>query len=288
MTEAAPEAPEQDHQPIHLHLVSDATGETIQSVVRACLVQFEHVETVEHFWNMVRSHRQLDLVIEEIAHYRGMVFYTLVDDRLRERLEEAARASGVPCISVLDPIMMALRNNLGRVGLGRPGRQHSMDEAYFGRIEAMDYAIAQDDGHAVQTLHQADVALVGVSRTSKTPTCLYLANRGIRAANVPYVPGRPLPQELFELKSTLIIGLTKDPDQLVQLRRNRLRELNQGQSTAYVDPEKVREEVTEARRLYARHGWPVIDVSRRAIEETAAEIVRLLRRYHQAGAGTGR
>lgn len=271
----------------HLHLVSDATGETIQSVVRACLVQFDHVETVEHFWNMVRSHRQLDLVIEEIDHYRGMVFYTLVDDRLRVRLEDACRERDIACVSVLDPIMRALHQHLGRTSLGRPGRQHSMDAAYFTRIEAMDFAIAQDDGHGVSSLHLADVALVGVSRTSKTPTCLYLANRGIRAANIPYVPGQPLPEELFDLKDTLIVGLTKDPDQLVQLRRNRLRELNQGQATAYVDPEKVRAEVTEARRLFARKGWPVIDVSRRAIEETAAEIVRLMRRHDQDHAEAG-
>jgi len=276
---------EEQPSQFHLHLVSDATGETIQSIARACLVQFDRVEPVEHFWNLVRSNHQLDLAIEEIAAHRGMVLYTLVDHNLQERLERFCRDNGIPCVSVLDPIMVAFAQHLGVPGKHRPGRQHNLDAAYFGRIEAMDYALAHDDGNAARDLHNADVILIGVSRTSKTPTCLYLANRGIRAANVPYVPGAPLPTELAELGDKLVVGLTKDPEQLVQLRRNRIRTLHQGQSTDYVDPERVRDEVIEARRLYARKGWPVIDVTRRAIEETAAEITRLLSRRRQEAGG---
>lgn len=262
----------------HLHLVSDATGETIQAIARACLAQFDHVETVEHFWNLVRSNHQLDLAIEEIALHRGMVLYTLVDDQLLGRLEQFCRNHAIPCVSVLNPVMAAFAQHLGVPNKHHPGRQHSLDDAYFGRIDAMDYALAHDDGNATRDLHSADVVLVGVSRTSKTPTCLYLANRGVKAANVPYVPGAPLPGELTELGDKLVVALTKDPEQLVQLRRNRIRTLHQGQSTDYVDPERVRDEVIEARRFYARRGWPVIDVTRRAIEETAAEIMRLLSR----------
>lgn len=269
----------------HLHLVSDATGETIQSIARACLVQFDQVEPIEHFWNLVRSNHQLDLAIEEITANPGMVLYTLVDDNLQERLERFCRENTIPCISVLDPVMAAFAQHLGKPGKHRPGHQHSLDAAYFGRIEAMDYALAHDDGNAARDLHNADVILIGVSRTSKTPTCLYLANRGVRAANVPYVPGAPLPTEMAELGDKLVVGLTKDPEQLVQLRRNRIRTLHQGQSTDYVDPERVRDEVIEARRLYARKGWPVIDVTRRAIEETAAEIMRLLNRRRQEAGG---
>lgn len=268
----------------HLHLVSDATGETIQAIARACLAQFDHVDTVEHFWNLVRSNHQLDLAIEEIGIHRGMVLYTLVDDQLQGRLEQFCRNHTIPCVSVLNPVMVAFAQHLGVPHKHRPGRQHSLDDAYFGRIDAMDYALAHDDGNATRDLHSADVVLVGVSRTSKTPTCLYLANRGVKAANVPYVPGAPLPGELTELGDKLVVALTKDPEQLVQLRRNRIRTLHQGQSTDYVDPERVRDEVIEARRFYARRGWPVIDVTRRAIEETAAEIMRLLsRRRLEAG-----
>lgn len=269
----------------HLHLVSDSTGDTIHSVARACLSQFEGVEPIEHFWNLVRTNRQLDLVVEEIREHPGVVVFTLVDDGLRHRLMDVCGTLGVPCISVLDPIMAALAQQLGMTVHGRPGRQHAMDAAYFHRIEAMDYALSHDDGHLVRDLHQADVILIGVSRTSKTPTCLYLANRGVKAANVPFVPGLPLPEDLHKVTRPLVVGLTKDPERLVQLRRNRMQMLNQAQTTDYVDPEQVRSEVLEARRYFAKHRWPVLDVTRRAIEETAAEILGLLaRRGRGAGA----
>lgn len=268
----------------HLHLVSDATGETINSVARACVSQFDHVEPVEHFWNLVRTARQLDMVIEGIRDNPGLVMFTLVDEGLRRRLQEVCRDLQVPCIPVLDPLINALAAYLGLESQRQPGRQHILDAEYFGRMDAMDFALAHDDGQAAWELHEADVILVGVSRTSKTPTCIYLANRGIKTANVPFVPGVPLPPELEQLSRPLIVGLTKDPDRLIQIRRNRLRLLNQADDTDYVDPEVVRAEVSEARRLYSRRGWPVIDVTRRSIEETAAEIMMLLAR-RQPGRG---
>lgn len=265
----------------HLHLVSDSTGETIQSVARACVAQFEGVEPIEHFWNLVRTDRQLDLVLEDIERNRGVVVYTLVDERMRQRLNDLCMRLNVPCISVLDPIIMAFARHLNMQSQSRPGRQHMLNAAYFSRMDAMDFALGHDDGQSTGELHKADVILVGVSRTSKTPTCLYLANRGLKAANVPFVPGVPLPPELEQLTDPLIIGLTKDPDRLVQIRRNRMRMLNQGGTTDYVDPEVVRAEVMEARRYFNRKRWPVIDVTRRAIEETAAEIFSLMARRRQ-------
>jgi regulator of PEP synthase PpsR (kinase-PPPase family) len=262
----------------HLHLVSDATGETIHSVARACLSQFDEVHPVEHFWNLVRTQRQLDLVIEGIRDHPGLVMFTLVEEPLRRRLQEVCRELAVPCIPVLEPLIGALAAYLGLESRSQPGRQHMLDAHYFGRIDAMDFAISHDDGQAQTNLHEADVVLVGVSRTSKTPTCIYLANRGIKAANVPFVPGVPLPDDLATLKHPLIVGLTTDPERLIGIRRNRLRMLNQSEATSYVDPEAVRAEIQEARRLYARNGWPVIDVTRRSIEETAAEILMLLAR----------
>ena len=267
----------------HLHLVSDATGETINSVARACLSQFD-VRPVEHFWNLVRTTRQLEMVLEGIQRTPGLVLYTLVDDGLRRRLQDACRELQVPLISVLDPVIGALGAFFGLESQSQPGRQHMLDAVYFGRIEAMDFVLGHDDGQSTRTLLEADVILVGVSRTSKTPTCIYLANRGIKAANVPLVPGVAPPAELEEVVRPLIVGLTKDPDQLVQVRRNRLKLLNQGEDTSYVDPETVRRELAEARRLYSRKGWPVIDVTRRAIEETAAEIMMMLARRHAGAA----
>jgi len=262
----------------HLHLVSDATGETINSVARACVSQFDHVQPVEHFWNLVRTERQLDMVIEGIRGNPGLVMFTLVNESLRRKLQDTCRDIQVPCIPVLDPLINALGAYLGLESQSQPGRQHALDAEYFGRIDAMDFALNHDDGQSAWDLHEADVILVGVSRTSKTPTCIYLANRGVKAANVPFVPGCPLPPELDQLTRPLIVGLTNDPERLVQIRRNRLRLLNQGEETSYTDPEKVRSELSEARRFYSRKGWPVVDVTRRSIEETAAEIMMMLAR----------
>lgn len=261
----------------HLHLVSDATGETINSVARACLVQFEGVTISEHLWPMVRTQRQLEKVLAAIEEDLGAVIFTLVDDKLRVMLQEGCRALQIPCVPVLDPVIAVLASFFGVQSRGQPGRQHVLDAEYFGRIDAMDFALNHDDGQSTQDLDEADVILVGVSRTSKTPTCLYLANRGVKAANVPVVPGCPLSRELFEAKRPLIVGLTKDPARLVQVRRNRLRMLEQDQETEYVDSVSVRAEVATARRLFAEHGWVVIDVTRRSIEETAAAILDLYR-----------
>jgi regulator of PEP synthase PpsR (kinase-PPPase family) len=260
----------------HLHLVSDATGETLNSVARACLVQFEGVEPREHVWSLVRTQSQMDKVIAGIGENPGPVIMTVINESLRVRLVDGCRELGVPCIPVLDPIIHTLAAYFGVTIRGRPGLQHALDTEYFERIEAVNFALANDDGQLTERLRDADVIIVGVSRTSKTPTCIYLANRGIRAANVPIVPGIPLPDELLRLKDTLIVGLTKDPDRLVQVRRSRLRvDEDTSRESHYIDPEAVREEVTNARRLYTKHGWPVIDVSRRSIEETAAAIMAL-------------
>jgi [pyruvate, water dikinase]-phosphate phosphotransferase / [pyruvate, water dikinase] kinase len=262
----------------HLHLISDSSGETINSVARAALSQFDNVEPIEHFWNLVRTERQLALVIEEIERFPGVVMVTLVDDTLRAKLMERCRELQMPCVPVLDPVMNALALYLDQERHSEPGRQHILDAAYFSRIEAMDFALANDDGQIGQRLNEADVVLIGVSRTSKTPTCIYLGNRGIKAANIPYVPNAPLPEALEKATRPMIVGLTKDPDRLVQIRQQRLRMLNQNDETDYTDPDKVRAEVLEARRFFAKNGWPVIDVTRRSIEETAAEIMMLLSR----------
>jgi [pyruvate, water dikinase]-phosphate phosphotransferase / [pyruvate, water dikinase] kinase len=270
----------------HLHLVSDATGETINSVARACLVQFEDVEPIEHNWSLIRTGRQMTKVLDGIRENPGLVLFTLVNEELRVALQEGCRRLQVSCIPVLDPVIGALAGYLGRQSRGLPGRQHELDAEYFGRIDAMSFALAHDDGQSSWDYNEADVILVGVSRTSKTPTCIYLANRGIKAANVPIVPDCPVPPELLAAKRALVIGLTKDPNQLIQVRRNRLRLLSQDEETDYVDPELVRKEVVQARRLCSQHGWPIIDVSRRSIEETAATILQMLSQ-HRIGEAPG-
>lgn len=274
-----PEPVKSEPVKFHLHLVSDATGETINSVARACLVQFEGVDAVEHNWSLIRTPRQMQKVLDQVRANPGIVLYTLVNEELRGTLQEGCRKLQVPAIPVLEPVIGALANFLGRSSQGRPGRQHELDAEYFDRIDAMSYALAHDDGQSSWNYHEADVILVGVSRTSKTPTCIYLANRGIKAANVPIVPNCPVPAELLTTKKPLIVGLTKDPTQLIQIRRNRLRMLSQEEETDYVDPDMVKREVIEARRLCSEHRWPLIDVSRRSIEETAATIMQMLTQH---------
>jgi len=264
----------------HLHLVSDATGETINSVARACLVQFEGIEPNEHAWSLIRTPGQMEKVIAGIAAHPGPVLFTIVNEQLRTLLQDGCRRLQVPCIPVLDPVIAALGTYLGMQSRGLSGRQHELDAEYFSRIDAMSFALSHDDGQSSQNYSDADVILVGVSRTSKTPTCIYLANRGIKAANVPVVPGCPLPNELLAVKRPLIVGLTKDPVQLVQIRRHRLNMLSHAEETDYVDIEVVKQEVAQARRLCTQHGWPVIDVTRRSIEETAATIIQMLARHH--------
>jgi hypothetical protein len=265
----------------HLHLVSDATGETLNSITRACLVQFEDADPIEHSWTLIRTTGQMQKVLQGIQQNRGLVLYTIVDDKLRTLLVQSCRDLAVTVVPVLDPVMTALAGHFGKTARGLSGRQHAMDQGYFNRIEAMDYALSHDDGQSARNLEEADVVLIGVSRSSKTPTCVYLANRGIRAANVPIVPGCPLPPELFSVKRPLVVGLTKDPGQLVQIRKNRLQMIAKDEDSDYVDLAAVRDEVVQARRLCTEHGWAVLDVTRRSIEETAATIIQLLQEHRQ-------
>jgi regulator of PEP synthase PpsR (kinase-PPPase family) len=260
----------------HIHLVSDSTGETLNAMARAVCARFTDILPIEHIYALVRSTRQLDRALEEIAGAPGVVMHTIIDPNLRSALEEGCRRLEMPCIAALDPVVSAMSRYLGARISTRVGAQHALNNDYFDRIEALDYAIAHDDGQGGQDLTQADVILVGVSRTSKTPTCIYLAHRGVRAANVPLVPGSALPTKLLELKGPMIVGLTASPDRLVQIRRNRLLSLKENRESTYVDIEAVRQETIEARRLYERQGWPVIDVTRRSVEETAAAIINLM------------
>jgi [pyruvate, water dikinase]-phosphate phosphotransferase / [pyruvate, water dikinase] kinase len=267
----------------HLHLVSDATGETLITVARAAAAQYEDISPVEHVYPLVRSMRQLERVIAEIEASPGIVLYTLLEDELTSLLERKCREFGVPCMSVLGPVLALMRSYLGAEATPRVGAQHVLNAEYFRRIDALNYTLLHDDGQHTEDLEQADVVLLGVSRTSKTPTSIYLANRGVKTANVPLVPGIALPPQLDTLSSPLVVGLYASPERIVQIRQNRLLSLNAARDDdAYVDRQAVAEEVAFSRRLCARHNWPSIDVTRRSIEETAAAVIALLseRRGH--------
>lgn len=268
-----------DPKKFNLHLVSDATGTTLLGLARACLAQFEDIEPNQKFWPLVRTQRQLDNVLNKIEKLPGPVIFTFVDSKMRERLIERCEALGLPHIPVLEPVIRGLSSYLGVRAKGVPGLQHTMDADYFQRVAAMDFAMRFDDGRTLEGLKEAEVVLVGVSRTSKTPTCIFLARRGVKAANIPLVPGVEIPKEHFELPKPLYIGLKAAPERLMQMRRSRLKA---DQDTAgldqntYLDIDEIEEETRRARKLFSKYEWPVIDVTKRSIEETAAEILSIL------------
>lgn len=265
-----------DHY-FHLHLVSDATGETLITVARAAAAQYASVSPIEHIYPLVRSQKQLDRALFEIENAPGVVLYTLLDRELADRLEDKCRDLSVPFLSVLGPVLNLFQAYLGTETARRAGAQHTLNADYFKRIDALNYTMLHDDGQHVEDLEHADVVLIGVSRTSKTPTSIYLANRGIKTANVPLVPGVPEPVQLAQLGKPLVIGLYASPERIVQIRENRLLGLHAHKDDdRYIDRMAVAEEVAFSRRLCTRHNWPTIDVSRRSIEETAAAVLALL------------
>ncbi|HWG04033.1 MAG TPA: pyruvate, water dikinase regulatory protein [Beijerinckiaceae bacterium] len=259
----------------HLHLVSDATGETLIAASRAVTAQFEGVASIEHVYPLVRTAAQLERATSEIEAAPGIVLFTLVDEELSKTLEDFCREASMPSLSVLQPIFSLFQSYLGTASTSRPGAQHMLNAEYFKRIDALNFTMMHDDGQALESYENADVLLLGVSRTSKTPTSIYLANRGIKTANIPLVPNVPLPAAIENLRNPLVVGLIASPERIVQIRQNRLLTLNVDQETPYVDRTAVAEEIAQSRRLFARHGWPVIDVTRRSIEETAAAILDL-------------
>jgi len=269
----------------HLHLVSDSTGETLITVARAAAAQYTKVIPVEHVHPLVRTPKQLDRILVEIEEMPGIVLYTLLQGNLVDRLEQKCRDLGLPCLSVLGPVLHLFQSYLGAESTHKVGAQHTLNAEYFRRIDALNYTMMHDDGQQADDLEEADVLLIGVSRTSKTPTSIYLANRGVKTANVPLVSGVPLPPDLERLQRPLVVGLYATPERIVQIRKNRLLGLKAYRDDdKYIDPQSVAEEVAVSRRLCARHNWPSIDVSRRSIEETAAAVLALLaeRRRHMA------
>ncbi|MDC3402255.1 kinase/pyrophosphorylase [Alphaproteobacteria bacterium] len=263
----------------HLHLVSDSTGETVNTMARAVCAQFDNVKAIEHIYGLVRGDKQLEKTVTNIALYPGPVFFSLVNPVLRDRLESACVHLRIPCLSVLDPFIQPMATFLNVPVSGKTGAKHTMDQEYFQRITALNYTMAHDDGQSQGDLDEADIILTGVSRTSKTPTCMYLANRGFKTANVPLVPGIDPPPELLAATRPLIVGLTTTTERLTQIRKNRLLTLQEQAQTDYIDPEIVQKEITDARRLFARKNWSVIDVSRRSIEEVAAAVMNLYQEH---------
>ncbi len=259
----------------HIHLVSDATGETLNTVARAAAAHYADFQALEHVHSLVRTTKLLDRVIQDVEQNPGIVLFTIIDQELRRALEQACAKLEVPYVSVLDPVVNTFAKYLNAESRPQIGGQHALNAEYFKRIDALNYTMMHDDGQHTEGLNAADIILVGVSRTSKTPTSIYLANRGVKVANVPMVPGVPLPSALEQLDDVLVIGLVASVERIAQIRRNRLLSLNETTFTDYIDKKSIAEEISNARKICQRHNWPVLDVSRRSIEETAAAILNL-------------
>ncbi len=260
-----------------LHLVSDSTGETLKAVSSAAAAQFSELEYQQKTYPMVRTVTQLERVFKNIKEEKGVVFCTLVEEEVREKLEEFCVNENILYLPVMENIVSVLEKYTGFEAINKPGGQHILNDNYFKRIEAINYTLDHDDGQGLLDLENADVIIVGVSRTSKTPTCIYLANQGIKAANYPLVPHVGISEELENIKNTQVVALITSAQTLVEIRRKRSIELGlDNTDNDYIDIHKVEEEITTAKRIFANKGWPVIDITRRSVEETASAIMNIL------------
>jgi regulator of PEP synthase PpsR (kinase-PPPase family) len=260
---------------LHIHLVSDSTGETVHQITRACVAQFSNVRTTEHVWTLVRSHNHVDAVFAGVDRNPGVLLMSVVDENLRTEFERRCTERGIPHVSVLDPVVDLLGRILGKPMRNRPGGQRQLDTAYFDRMAAVDFAVRHDDGLNMGELHDAEILLVGVSRTSKTPTSMYLAHRGYKVANYALVPNVPFPAHYIDGLKLFVVGLTNDPKRLSVVRKTRQIVQSDESNVTYTDLERITAEVRDARRLFAKNQWPVIDVTRRSVEETAAAVIQL-------------
>ena len=271
-------------QTLHIHLVSDSTGETVHQVARACVAQFPNVTTVEHVWTLVRSEAHLHAVCAGLDRNPGILLMSIVNDEMRDKILTECRSRGIPAVSVLDPVVHLLGRVLGQTTQNLPGGQRRLNMAYFDRIAAVDFAVSHDDGMNMGQLEQADILLVGVSRTSKTPTSMYLAHRGYKVANYALVPQVPFPLHYLDGLNLLVVGLTNDPKRLSQIRRTRQMAMADTDNVTYVDIDQITEEVRHGRRLFSEQNWPVIDVTRRSVEETAAAVIQLHTNWQESQA----
>lgn len=260
---------------ITIHFVSDSTGETIDNAVTATISQFPGLKKKEFFWPMVRSEKQIEEVLENARKNPGLIVFSIIDDNNREILEKGCLDQKIPCISPLDELFNIFKNNLSLSAKKIAGGQHKLDDNYFKRVDAFDYAMQHDDGQKISSMKDADIILVGVSRTSKTPTSIYLANKGIKVANIPLVADTPLPDELFTFKKPIIIGLIKDPRTLMHVRQTRLKQIGEEHITEYANINSIKLEIIQARKIFTKYAWPSIDVSRRSVEETSASIIKI-------------
>lgn len=265
-------------KPAEVFVVSDGTGETANGVVKAAMLQFQTLWRLRTFGE-VRHDSQVRRVLELADRVSALVVFTVVDKRVAARIRELGAEYGVPTVDLLGPLIANVAQHLHAEPRLQPGLLHGFSDEYFRRVEAVEFAVRHDDGLNLRTLFEADIVLTGPSRTSKTPLSMYLAQRGYRAGNVPLIPGLDPPRQLLEVEPRKVIGLTIDPATLVTVRQARIRMLGVAPYSSYVDAEDVEQEVARARRLYRERGWRHVDISGKAVEETASRILEILGKH---------
>tara|TARA_B100001248_G_C27391956_1_gene462943 strand:- start:2307 stop:3128 length:822 start_codon:yes stop_codon:yes gene_type:complete len=265
------------NQKYNVYLVSDSTGETLDRIFLSLKSQFANFEYVKKEFAFVRTEQQIDKIISECINLRNsLILYTIVETKLAKYISSQSQKNNVPCFGILGNLILSFSKLLNQKAIHKPSAQHVLDEDYYKRIEAIQFTMSHDDGKKIDDINNADIILLGVSRTSKTPTSIYLANRGYKTINIPLVLNQKIPKDLLLNKKVCIIGLVADPERLADIRRNRVALMNDHKLKDYTDLNYIKKEVDDSKNLFKKNNWPIIDVTRRSVEETAASILKII------------
>ena len=265
------------NQKYNVYLVSDSTGETLDRIFLSLKSQFSNFEYEKKEFAFVRTEQQIDKIIEEcISLENSLILYTIVETKLAKYISKQSEKNNVPCFGILGNLILSFSKLLNQKAIHKPSAQHVLDDDYYKRIEAIQFTMSHDDGKKVDDINEADVILLGVGRTSKTPTSIYLANRGLKTINIPLILDQKIPASLKKNKKSCIVGLVADPDRLADIRRNRVAIMKDHKLKEYTDLISIKKEILESKNLFKKNNWPIIDVTRRSVEETAASILKII------------
>ena len=260
-----------------IYLISDSTGETLERIFLAIKAQFKNFDYKTHYYSFTRTENQISKILEASEKSNNsIVLYTIVDNKLAKHLSDECNIKNIPCFGILGDLIISFSKLLDQKALNVPSRQHIMDDEYYKKIEAIQFTMNHDDGNSVEDIEKSDIVLLGVSRTSKTPTSIYLANKGMKISNIPLVNENSVPDILKkDPQKKCVVGLTAEPDRLVDLRKNRMQSIKDNESTEYTNLDMVQKEMEDARKLFQKYKWPSIDVTRKSVEETAASVLKI-------------
>ena len=268
-----------------IYLISDSTGETLDRIFTAIKAQFKNINYKIHTYSFTRTENQISKILTDAEKYSdSIILYSIVDSNLAKYLAKMSNGKNIPCFGVLGDLILSFSKLLNQKASHEPSGQYALNEEYYKRIAAIQFTMNHDDGNLVKELNKSDIILLGVSRTSKTPTSIYLANKGFKTSNIPLVNENSIPKSLKENpKLACVVGLNTEPERLVDIRKNRMNSLKETENKAYTDIERIKKEIEEAKNTFKKYKWPTIDVTRKSVEETAASIIKIYEIYKQNG-----